>query len=350
MQEKKDINQRPRIEYIDALKGFAIYLVVWGHALQFLRNGHDFWHNLPMFEFIYSFHMPLFFMLSGFFFRSSLRMDWREFFTKKSIQLVLPIVVWSLIFVSLELGFDLISGRNIYSLADVPKKLLAEGLNIWFLKELFITFGIVFVAFKVFKKAWLACVVSLLFVFVSPLGCAIQRVFLPAFWLGLFIKDYYSVFSKYAKQILVVSGIMFVISLFFWDGTYTMYVTKFQNPIDFRKLSFNLTNIDIAMFRMFIGMCGSLFFLSLFSITYSTNVLFEQLSKIGRHTLSIYVLQILLLMKLANWLIDFSDVNIWIYSLFITPAVALVILLMCLVIIKILSRYKFAKLLLFGNT
>ncbi len=90
------MNNNKRIEYIDALKGFAIFIVIWGHSLLNLKNGYDFFHN-PVFEFIYSFHMPLFFMLSGFFFRSSLKLNMKEFFFKKSIQLLWPWIVWGLI-------------------------------------------------------------------------------------------------------------------------------------------------------------------------------------------------------------------------------------------------------------
>src|SRR5690606_7402737 len=47
-----------RIDWVDQVKGFAIFLVVYGH-------------NFPVTEkFIYTFHMPLFFIVSGFFFPS----------------------------------------------------------------------------------------------------------------------------------------------------------------------------------------------------------------------------------------------------------------------------------------
>ena len=54
-----------RIEYIDLAKGLAIYLVVLGHALGSLAAPtmeHGIIGNV-----IYSFHMPLFMILSGFF-------------------------------------------------------------------------------------------------------------------------------------------------------------------------------------------------------------------------------------------------------------------------------------------
>ena len=51
-----------RYNYIDRLKGFAIFMVVFGHVVVYgLRNYDD-----PLRVFASSFHMPLFFFLSGF--------------------------------------------------------------------------------------------------------------------------------------------------------------------------------------------------------------------------------------------------------------------------------------------
>lgn len=50
-----------RIAYIDSIKGFAILLVVMGHTF------HDFKGiNMAFIDFIYAFHMPLFFIISGY--------------------------------------------------------------------------------------------------------------------------------------------------------------------------------------------------------------------------------------------------------------------------------------------
>ena len=51
-----------RIEYIDIARGIGILLVVMGH--------NDFSLISPfLFKLIYSFHMPLFFFMSGIFFK-----------------------------------------------------------------------------------------------------------------------------------------------------------------------------------------------------------------------------------------------------------------------------------------
>ena len=53
-----------RLKYLDIMKGFAIWLVVIGHLIQY-NNCVD-WIEHPMFTWIYSFHMPLFFYISGY--------------------------------------------------------------------------------------------------------------------------------------------------------------------------------------------------------------------------------------------------------------------------------------------
>ena len=51
-----------RLIYLDALRGFAILLVVVGHLIQYnYQSALD----DPIFNAIYSFHMPLFFFISG---------------------------------------------------------------------------------------------------------------------------------------------------------------------------------------------------------------------------------------------------------------------------------------------
>ena len=63
-----------RDPFIDMLKGIGILLVIWGYSSLFLFNE------------IYSFHMPLFFFLSGCFFKTNVSTFC--FIKKKFIQLL----------------------------------------------------------------------------------------------------------------------------------------------------------------------------------------------------------------------------------------------------------------------
>lgn len=69
--------------FIDVLKGWGIILVIWGHSSQFLFNE------------IYSFHMPLFFFLSGCFF--NWKMSSKDFVKKKVRQLLIPYFIFFLL-------------------------------------------------------------------------------------------------------------------------------------------------------------------------------------------------------------------------------------------------------------
>ncbi len=80
-----------RIEWLDDLKGFAIFLIVLGHVLATFANMTK---ALPhevsnvFFKFIYSFHVPLFFIIAGITFTA--KDDFLSFLKKKFFRLMLP--------------------------------------------------------------------------------------------------------------------------------------------------------------------------------------------------------------------------------------------------------------------
>lgn len=59
--EKINLSER-RIEYIDAIRGGSILLVVLDHILNIGTGNYD--ENELLYRIIYSFHMPLFFFIS----------------------------------------------------------------------------------------------------------------------------------------------------------------------------------------------------------------------------------------------------------------------------------------------
>lgn len=85
------------LPYIDNLKGFAILLVVIGHVIQYLTDPYDFEHHI-VFRYIYSFHMPLFFMISGMMVKESYTKEqaWQTI-RKRFLQLIAPFTLWTII-------------------------------------------------------------------------------------------------------------------------------------------------------------------------------------------------------------------------------------------------------------
>lgn len=114
-----------RIDWIDIAKGIGIFLMVMGHTSIPKLGGH--W--------IYSFHMPLFFFLSGFLFQPG-KYTWSQFIKRKVRTMVVPyffFVVLNWIVCEL-LQYD---SYPPHSLLNV----LADGSNgaIWFIYVLFFT-------------------------------------------------------------------------------------------------------------------------------------------------------------------------------------------------------------------
>ena len=79
MVKKKD---NKRIDWIDTLRGIAMFFVVWGHS--FPSN------NWRIRKYIYSFHMPLFFLISGFTASKDLSLNFNSFIKKKVKSLLIP--------------------------------------------------------------------------------------------------------------------------------------------------------------------------------------------------------------------------------------------------------------------
>ena len=94
-----------RIEWLDSLKGFAIFLVVVGHViLGYMHTGMFIEHQWSLqfvYDVIYSFHMPLFFIISGFLYK----LTWRQkdirlakSISNKVLNMVLMYILFSVVF------------------------------------------------------------------------------------------------------------------------------------------------------------------------------------------------------------------------------------------------------------
>ncbi len=79
---------KQRLEWLDVMKGFAMFLVVLGHVLNNMRL---FTH--PVNLWLHQFHMPFFFMLSGFLAVKTLNKDLLGNIWTKFITLILPFIV-----------------------------------------------------------------------------------------------------------------------------------------------------------------------------------------------------------------------------------------------------------------
>ncbi len=140
-----------RIREIDVLRGFAILLVVLGHA--FIVHPVDI-HDVPwcvsLHNWIYSFHMELFFLLCGTVYHCK---SYIPYLKKKTERILVPYLFFGIISLVLHVvGIDAVNKS--YSLGGGINKLLFYGGSYWFLYALFILFLIYPWVEKVCNKPW----------------------------------------------------------------------------------------------------------------------------------------------------------------------------------------------------
>ena len=94
METTRKIEQRSLTP--DVCRGIAIFIVIWGHVLQQGLNGVTDVAENVVFKIIYSFHMPLFMIISGFFFyRAQERKNLKELVLDKVWLLLRVILIWN---------------------------------------------------------------------------------------------------------------------------------------------------------------------------------------------------------------------------------------------------------------
>lgn len=86
------------VKWVNIAKGIAIFLVVYGHVIDGLADsGYTFASYEVQHGIIYSFHMPLFFFLSGLFFDNMLKRELLTVIKSRALSLLYPYFLWGII-------------------------------------------------------------------------------------------------------------------------------------------------------------------------------------------------------------------------------------------------------------
>ena len=245
-------------------------------------------------------------------------------------------MIWCVLRGSLLLFYSVIVKGNSLTLLQSIKTIF-DGY-FWFLRELFISYSITYAGYKIFRKVFIVAILCFCFTLFAPLA-GYQSFYLPIFFVGIFIKEYYTFFKRHIVFILVVSSVLFGVCLQFWKGEY----------YNVFLIEFNFLNVLKGIYRMITGVSGSIFFLALFNKTYKENAIFKYFGRYGKYTLEIYILQVIIIETILTCVIDFSNINMWLYSLVITPVIAVFVFVFCIVIIRIIQKNRIANLILFGR-
>jgi fucose 4-O-acetylase-like acetyltransferase len=184
-----------RYQWLDVARGIGIILVAIGHALgglidSPLGDGED-WLRQSFFL-IYTFHMPLFFMLSGALVARRIAADRQKFATSLVTDLVWPYFLWSVAQFTLIYSLGSLTNRpqealwpTLFALPVVPIS------QFWFLYALFILHGSALVTLRGFgREGFLFLCLSLkplAFLIDMPLALRLAAMQAPWYGIGVFL-------------------------------------------------------------------------------------------------------------------------------------------------------------------
>lgn len=341
-----------RIEYIDFIKGFCIFIVVWGHSIQNMGDGNEFWTN-PVHEFICSFHMPIFMLVSGFFFSNSIRKPLSQNISRRFKQLIVPCFGWSLVLVAINIGYMLSNGM-LPSLIGTLKSIFLETFTrFWFLRSVFICFTIAIISIKIFKKDTAAFIISfLLFLALPDNGrLHLDKFMYPFFWMGYFVHKHIDTIIRNRTKLVISSLIIFVVLLFFYKKDAYIYVTgmSFYDYLEGQFVFYPLfERISIICYRYLIGIVGCLSIFLLLQSIYRPGVRSRIIEKTGTYTLGIYTIHIMIeghILQRFNLL----DTGFFLFNFIITPIISILVIVFCIGIVKLLEKNKICSLLFLGK-
>ena len=321
---------KQRLVYIDLAKLVAIYLVVLGHVI--VRSFADEPYGDALYVSIYTFHMPLFMMMSGFFASSVLKLDFCGLLRKRLVQLLLPAVSCTVIC----LAYFFFTSDTV----DCRTEIIG---NSWFLKTLFLC-NVTFWLVKRVKLPDVALFLgSWLIILLIPHSYSLQYNWMyPFFWMGYFLRKHDWVLEKYCGKIAVCSILLFAVCL-------TLKFAGHYNIDLLPTLDMPVSQLILLLFKFILGGVGSVMVIALCRLICSRPRPFlERLAYFGRYTLGIYVTQSFLVVNVFHDIMPITCANTLLRDL-VAILLSVVFTIMCVLVIRVLARVKLLDIVLYGG-
>ncbi len=276
-----EVCMNERTDWVDYAKGIGIILVVYGHVARGVYNAGIYipeaFYKLAD-STIYSFHMPLFFFLSGLFFCNSLQKRGAFKFTLNKLDTIIyPYVLWSILQGSLEVFMGNYTNNDL-TLSDVFS-LWDPRAQFWFLYALFFVFLTCTLIFTVLKERFslivflFACTLYLsssLFTYFAPFSFVANN--LVFFMLGV-------MFTQIELNRRLSSGYLFVIALASFVVAQYIFHGIFEKDYSDRGIA------------SFVLACVSIFFIVMLSKVLAVRSV-SIIAYIGASSMAIYLMHI----------------------------------------------------------
>lgn len=327
--------QNKRIGWVDYTKLFACILVVLGHFFQSMTASNILPDN-SLYQYfnttIYYFHVPLFFICSGFLYQQYSKINsvglWKNNILKKLLSLGIPYLTFSAITWSLKNVFS--SSVNIGLESGILKTLLLHPIApYWYLYALFFIF-LVIPTFTTKKQMWVIFIISVVlkvitFFVTCKINC-VEYIMEYSIWfvMGMILSEIKitDIIGRKDYYFGIIFGVLFLI-LSFW--LFSIHVDK----------------LYIGFLLGFIA-CASVICLCI-SLGNSNDTMITRFS--ARYTMPIYLMHTIFAAPLRIVLIKIGITNLVVHIIlglaisFIGPIIAEMII----------CRFKFLEFFLYPN-
>lgn len=317
-----------RMLWPDILKSMAIFLVILGHVSSVYDSRG---YSSPLALWIYSFHMPLFMMLSGMFFKRSLCKDFKSMLVDKSRLLLLPLFCWGVVNLTIEdLLFTDINDWERVIVGYVKSGGPLRGY--WYLKCLFLYLVVNYMLVKLTKRLLLAALLSIALFLLLP-NINFSRMMIVFFWFGVFYEDLKNLVNP--KRLFIIATIVSMVCYLTFDLKAT-YLCSSEAIIKYIQF-------------LLMGASASLFWMTLFELSLSKKTIHKAvflLQKIGTLSLGIYCIhEFFYFEKLYRPVFDTLNAD----NIFIQIIYSVVVLIVSFMSVRLISHNKYTALVFLGR-
>ena len=281
----------------------SIFLVCYGHCIQYLLPTEP--YEKIGYLLIYSFHMPLFMAVSGFFAYPSMRMGFLLFCKKYFKRLLIPCVTWSLGVIAMRILFD------------EPLGWKEINNDLWFLKSLFICILFAKIVFQEKNKSLIAIFLCSTLLLSQAIPLYRLCYMYPCFIAGCFFSKHQHIFCK--KSLLIGSMALY---------GFLVYMFLDKSFFDTRQIN-QIPQVGgvfcIILTKMIVILTGLSAICFLMSLVMQVNVDWNmRIFKYGKYTLGIYLFQTIIIEHVCSSLLNVSWLHLYFLYLIVFPFISII--------------------------
>ena len=243
---------------LDMAKGLLIILVVLGHAIQYsfgteYTQSREFFSNI-VFKTIYSFHMPLFMLISGYLFHNSNKKDFKTLMVTKLIAIGIPMISF-IILCNFYTEIRYLRDYDFTGLFLYITDQVFRGGTMWFLFSLLLNITVISIITRSIRNKKIQYILMLVVFIMTMLIpdtilLSSHKYMFPFFCIGYFIKERkIELYNGTNNKItLIVLTLLSILAISWFDTDTYIYTTGFCIVNDYMgHLYLNTKRIVIAL-------------------------------------------------------------------------------------------------------